>query len=459
VLRFLDWYTGELGVWGILPERTVGSAAEKLWRTLDDEPETELTSQRVLSLARQAYHGGRCEAFKVGPIPPCTLYDVRSMYPWAMQAFDYPAPAGTFYHACSCMEERYDNRIYRYAWTPKAGCRHIHPSFLDFDGVADAIVRIPPLYVPPLPVSAGGRVFYPVGRVHGVFTTPELRLALRVGCTVEAIYRLTASKAMVRPFTRFVEVLYQRRQYLRDSGDGRELVVKVLLNALSGRLGLRPELSKESFRPLPSGDTKIDWSGWDIIPMGSRTVLHKEAQHYVPTPTANVLWASLITGHARVRLYELLTQSGSDLLYCDTDSVLASGTAQPAGLGLGSVRVVDQYDGGTILGPKLYWLEGHEGDHLSRVRGVPKAVQEQYLRDGSASFYAPTRIREAMATNAPPGLWTLHVRTQHLGFSARQVVAPYVEAGAPVPSDTIPVVFGPDGAAPMDAKAAPCAEM
>ena len=72
----------------------------------------------------------------------------------------------------------------------------------------------------------------------GWICEPEIKHALDLGYQVKEIKELHYSKA-IRPFKEFVEFFYNLRVEMREKGDPSELWIKLILNALYGRFGMK----------------------------------------------------------------------------------------------------------------------------------------------------------------------------------------------------------------------------
>jgi hypothetical protein len=116
-----------------------------------------------------------------------------------------------------------------------------------------------------------------------------------------------------------IEGGYRERMDADARGDkATKYVVKIALNSIYGRLGLKEEREiavftetvapgdDVSFLPLPRGSYKLPAGGFLSF------------KRVASSPKANYLFAAAITCNARGRLYDALAKTNP--LYCDTDS-------------------------------------------------------------------------------------------------------------------------------------------
>ena len=422
IYDFYAQYAGFLSTYGLEPKRTLASAAVDLWRVLDNVGQCNITSKRIDDFCRLSYHGGRTEVFKYGTISSVYTADVTSMYPYVMRQMAYPKMDTLLYNDSKLLNE----------------------SILRFEGVSEADVQLPYHHVPCLPVEHEGKLYFPYGKLHGIWTNVELRYAKQKGAIINRIYRTVYSPKTCFPFQTFVDVLYTLRAEYKKADDPRQLTVKILLNALYGRLGLSREQERETIISLPPYASSEDYQGYYLELIKGRAYARKEQHFSGASKYSNVLWASYITAYARLKLQYYLESQGNNVIYCDTDSIYSQAPIETEGDGLGALGKPEYWDKGTFLGPKLYRLEMYGGNTLLRAKGVPQSVAADYLRTGAATFQAPFRVREALAQGETAGRWREVTKHQHLVPSKRQLVYPdWLESGM-LYSDTNPVFFEPN---------------
>lgn len=306
----------------------------------------------ALELSRSAYHGGRVEVFHLGDHSgPLYLLDVRSEYPTVMQRESYPTILKGVYGGLS--PDDLNGLLERFAVVADVE--------IDTDEAC-------------YPYKDSSPLLFPVGRFRTVLTSPELSHALARG-HVRTI-RQAALYEHAPIFKRYVTEIAALRQAAIDDGDTfGAWTLKFLLNALYGKFGQRGRRSRQV---ATTDDLGV--RTWDEVD-------GETGQHYRMRQLAGIIeqhWvegesryshpaiAAHVTGHARLYLWDLIKRAElSNVLYCDTDSVLVT----PAGYerlrpltehtGLGSLHLDATVDRVTIHAPKDYVLDG-----VRRLKGV-----------------------------------------------------------------------------------------
>lgn len=282
---------------------------------------------------REAYVGGRVEVIRRKPDRPARMYDVNSMYPWAMT---HPLPV------------RYAGRV-----------RRRNPARW---GVYRVRVGVPDMEIPPLPCRSR-KLIFPVGVWDGILTGTELDLAEELGAVIRVDEGWEWETEPV--LQSYVEDLYDRRVRAEDPAE--KLVWKLLLNSLYGKFGQ----SREAKVYLADDGSEGIWPIYrpDGTPSGAAYRLEvSRASHLLPHI------ACAVTALGRVRLWRLL--SGSDPLYCDTDSVVTESDL-PTGPGLGELKLegTADPDSAEFWAPKLYRF----GEKW-RAKGLPDEDPETVRR-------------------------------------------------------------------------------
>lgn len=306
----------------------------------------------ALGLARDGYHGGRTEAFRIGTFTgPFYLLDVRSEYPTVMERESYPTVFKSVYGGVPLNELA--QLLDRYAVVADVE--------LDTD-------------VPAYPFRDSSPLLFPVGRFRAVLTSGELRYALAHSHVVRC--RQCALYATAPIFRDYVQELAGLRLEAIDSGDlFGAWNLKLLLNSLYGKFGQRGRKSKR-IGPAPDLTARV----WDEIDgeTGRRYRMRQLAgyieAHWPEGESAysHPAIAAHVTGYGRMLLWGLMVRAGREgVLYCDTDSVLVTegSLSRLRPLlerdGLGSLHLELVIRQATIWGPKDYRF-----DSLHRTKGV-----------------------------------------------------------------------------------------
>ena len=319
---------------------TVASTAMKVFRTIGvDEPITVPEDPDVKAFLREGYVGGRVECFRPGYHRGVYVHDINSLYPSVMFGQDVPTSDRGFW-----TRQQYPGACGLYR--------------IKFD---QADRGIPPVFMVEGHGSYTG---------EGVYFSPEVELFQSVDpggtLTIDQGY---VFKDQGRLFSDYVDRLYTLR--LEHPGSPISLLAKYLLNSLYGKFGQKPERDKiiclDDFEEL----CDMIRNGEIVTPMSETDNVFTVTVDS-PATFEHVGIAGMITSAARVALYKGLLHVGSDLVYCDTDSVHCIGRMDDRfmGDGLGAYKVEESDVEGVYLGKKLYALRRPGGSEKITSKGV-----------------------------------------------------------------------------------------
>jgi hypothetical protein len=346
---------------------TIGSCALKIFRTIgwgSDDPIDTTMPEHAEKLCREGYHGGRVEVFKHGYFPTLNVYDVNSLYPFAMVSTAVPISGRGI-----------DTMLYR----PGAvGCYRVEWRQRRKD-------------IPPVLLGTDGNGSY---EGVGVVYSPELELLQRIDCGATIFVRQGYQFMDTgKPFTEFVTQLYRLR--LSDKNGAVGLLVKFLLNSLYGKFGQRQRREKliafdsweaalEAEKENHENNAKLSDKRFhrELLPIDPTTFregtpLYTESES-VRVDHAHVGIAGMITSRARVALYERILQAGSDtVVYCDTDSIHTTGANLHADISpdLGAVKLEASGEG-VYCGKKLYAIKEYRSANLPANWQFPIASEK-----------------------------------------------------------------------------------
>lgn len=418
VWKFLTELNAWLEPHGVELSRTLPKVSFDLWSRLEPGAQQMVSSPSVRELGRQAYHGGRCEPFMFGTVRGVHVYDRKYYYASLLRDSAMP----------DCRQLRQG------AVTPQL--------LLDLDalGVVEAVVWVPEMHVPPLPVVVGGVLCFPIGTIKGVWTFGELRLALNRGCELLELGQGVWSRSRLYPFSLTADVLIQARLAYEQAQDAREIVPKQLANALAGRLGMDDRQERWIFKRWRKGMSNLNRKGWSLETDRTHFYLCRQQKIIGTAKGANVLWAAHITAAGRSLLLGDLELAGEQLVYCDTDSVHSTKPLESIEGVPGALRSIGYFDVGLYLGPKLYRLEAYDGARTVRAKGVPRRAAEDFLQSGKASYQTVLGVIKGIAIGREPGQWLdveCHRRTI---LCSRQLLNPKALREPDQLSETTPVV-------------------
>ena len=339
---------------------TVASTAFGTWRHRFMPRNVWVHSdERVLSLERDAYKGGRVECFRVGELTdgPYFALDINSMYGYVMARGEYPAGF--------------------IGWKETGSVALLQKRLQRYSVVARLIVAVnEPWY----PVDLDGFTCYPLGEFETTLTTAELILALRRGW-VKSVGPM-AWYLKRRLFTSYAEYFYNLRLRYTEAGqDGFSRIAKLLVNGLYGKFGQKgfhqkvigtcdPSLCE--VRKVYSEERKAHYR---MIFLGGQVFEQwEEGEGYHSFPAI----AAHVTANSRLYLTRLMRRvPAGHVFYCDTDSLMVDQEGLEA-LGpflhptnLGALKVEAQGETLLIHAPKEYVL----GDKIKH-KGIRLEAQE-----------------------------------------------------------------------------------
>jgi hypothetical protein len=261
---------------------------------------------KVISLEREAYRGGRCEAFFIGSLPDNQTYynlDVNSMYPFVMREHDYPVRLTKFWPT---------GNIPLLKWALKRGA---------------VIARVHYNISEPVMGIKKERLIFPIGSQRAVLTSPELEFLLENGEIREVFEMAMYGKAPI--FRQYVDFFYnQRKEYLASGQKSYANFSKLMLNSLYGKFGQRSRSSEPiSWTPQVPGR----YSKYANSTTGETGIIFKTGNQWFKETTWQEGYNSLVavpafvTAFARMYLWNLIIQAGRDnVYYVDTDSLFVN---------------------------------------------------------------------------------------------------------------------------------------
>jgi len=300
---------------GVPLKPTTASQAMAVFRKTMKFPIPTLKPE-IEDFVKKSYYGGRTEVFKMRCFDKFYYYDVRSLYPYCMKK--YPMPVGT--------------------------PRKVHSFHENEIGFYKVEVKIPDVYLPPLPYVANQRLLFPFGKFSGIYTSKEIEVAIDAGCDVAVESGYVFSSSYI--FDEYVDRMYAMKESgtgaVRDTG-------KLMLNSCYGKFG-QNRRKMTMVRP----NSLSEWSG--LIPYNEKyNLFQKESVSRATFIIPSI--ASWITSCARTELFNWLSKAGEkDVYYCDTDSVLST-RKLPIGDKLGDLKLEMEGEEGIFLSPKMYIIK------------------------------------------------------------------------------------------------------
>lgn len=313
----------------------------------------------VVKMERAAYHGGRVTMFFQGQLTNGPFYklDYNSAYPAVYGHYRYPANLLSVRSGMS-LQSLAKRLIYSCV-------------IAEVDLITDE-----PVY----PVLRKGKLYFPIGKFSTILTTRELSYALHKG-HLKRIHQI-ATYHRAKLFKRFVNEFYALRcKYQEDGNKAFEIMVKQMLNGISGKWGQhqikRTVLGTADPYIMRKEKVIIHQTRQraSLITYGGKCYLEtKEGEAYNAFPAI----IAHITADLRMRLWQDMQIAGLEhCYYCDTDSLFVDAIGlknlrpfiHPTGLGY--LKIEDIAQKMSINAPKDYVF----GDIIKR-KGVPKRARQ-----------------------------------------------------------------------------------
>lgn len=318
---------------------------------IDDDKE-------ALTLARDALHGGRTEAFYIGDCPE-TIYklDINSQYPRVMQSEMMPSKLIGYYKNVTFTELM--------TWLTK------------YCVVAKVLINT---NEPAYGTVHDKRLIFPTGRFVTALCTPELYNAM-IGDHVEKIF----SVAVYEPaqlFKHYIDWMYTHRLKQRAQGNEVDaLLAKLLMNSLYGKFaqrGLIYEKIDDTSDTTIKVWHEVDGETGEVYHLRQYAGIIEQLSGESESRDSHPAIAAHITAHARAQLWGLIKGAGlNNVFYCDTDSVWVNEVGYSRLKNhchesrLGWLKLEGVHNDVVINGAKDYIIDGR-----MRIKGIrAKAVQ------------------------------------------------------------------------------------
>ena len=331
-----------------------------------------LTSQNVPyaydDFCRDCYIGADTQMFRPHMEHAGYHYDINSLYPFVMEAYEYP------YGACRYEEGELAKSIF--GMTQKYPDRY--PAYL-----VEATVSVPKKEkYPSLPVHLADKLIFPVGEITGHWTKPELEYALSRGAKVLDIHRILMWRRTHDYFSRFIAWAKQGKI---ESTGGKRQFYKDVMNSFYGKLGMSmirqsylksSEENRERFvESLPVYEYESEFAG--------RFLEGWVALDPFKAPYVQPHIAAYVTAYARLELIKQIHHEEdrkNPVYYCDTDSIVVENPLEEIythDSDFGKWKMEAHIKEGIFLAPKLY-AETHANDSITlKAKGVPKERREE----------------------------------------------------------------------------------
>lgn len=333
---------------------TIAAHAMRIYRLLYLKKPIFAIPRNAEDFIRQSYFGGRVEVFRHDETK-INKYDVNSLYPYCMLQ---PVPVA--FKGFTLRVPDYDEEV----------------------GFYRAEIKYPDRYLPVLPTVIDHKLFFPVGRFEGVFTSMELRRAIDHGAAVSIKSGVVFEAEPI--LAEFATDLYKMKVKAEREGNKYiRYVMKKVMNSLYGKFGQR-RLQKVYL--LDPGTPRLDMDDPEspiIFPL-----LNGIAYHERESRSCSILphIASAITSYARLSIHGHLSKARR-VWYTDTDSVFTpnqmrtadtlgdlknEGSGRFQAFGLKEYKFNDRY---YIKGLSVYKTDPLTGEKTEDI-----TIAERYLK-------------------------------------------------------------------------------
>lgn len=321
--------------------------------------------KNIEDFIRMSYYGGRTEVFK--PLLKNGYhYDVNSLYPYVMLENKFPVG---FPESVTDFER--SKNLYMISKNFGIGC-----------GFLKCRVHVPKMEIPVLPYKDGsGKLLFPIGKLEGVWSYPELQLAEKMGCKIEEFFESVYFKDSDYIFKNYVS----KFKHLKETSKGalRDFA-KRMLNTLYGKFGMRREratlTTKESVTKKHTLYNKYTNTRYDVTFYEYDTISKAD---YIQTHIA-----SYVTAYARITLYKGFLSAinkGGNVYYCDTDSIATDVELDDSIVDnneFGKYKLETYVDDAIFLQPKFYAETGHDENekevNTTKGKGIPRSIMNLY---------------------------------------------------------------------------------
>lgn len=392
--KFMEWSTREIVSLGAKVKLTAASTAMDLYRRRFLPSTIPQPSWESMIDARHSYYGGRTEDYLKGNVGAGFENDITAMYPSVMEESLFPMtdPQGMMKDSAPtdhCLEDEGFTKLTLTSPTDKDSPEYQYPA---------------------LPHRGKDHLLFPVGKLTGVWTNPQIRYAISLGWEPEKIEWSYHTDRTFRPFEDYVKNLMNLRlKYLCPGCEASDLtgipcwqagrkcvnahateeVIKLFLNGLYGKFAqnfLTEEEGSEakllvkkgggSFKPMAEASPEELSYTMEHHPEYLEKGVCLSTNPPSLKPFMNPILASYVTSGAQCKINEhqvKATKHGVRVFYTDTDSLLTNKRLPWAvkGKELGKLQEASEFEELIIVGPKAKLVKEKDGKQKATYKGVP----------------------------------------------------------------------------------------
>jgi hypothetical protein len=329
---------------------------------------------------REAYYGGRTEVFR-HRLWNGYHYDFTGLYPHVMGAFSYPLG----------YPERFEGIAAKAAWRAYQSGNRSH-------AVVRARIRVPDMFIPPLPVRVNKRLMFPIGEFVGTWVGEELKYAVEE-CDVKIIEieRIDTWRNHAQYFNGWSALIADKKA--NAIGAERE-VYKLIGNALSGKFGMRRErpqivLDNEKNRAMIA-EKQYQWR--EFQPEYGSFENYLEVLKPIFAPYVQPHISAHITGYGRILLHKalIIAENLGGVWYCDTDSVVCQNPlpSEMVGNKQGQLKLENRIRQGVYIQPKFYAEITEDNKEVLKSKGLTGTWRREASYKSYEEIYNKVRNKE-----------------------------------------------------------------
>ena len=339
----------------------------------------------VYKFIKQIYFGGAVYVYKPSG-KNVFYYDVNSLYAFIMRKTKMPVGLPTLLVGNNSLIETIVKDSNKF-------------SFVEVDVFCPENLKVPLLLH-----KINNKTVAPTGKWRGVYTNIEINRAIELGYKFK--YRKCVHFECKNIFTAYVDFYYELKKN-SDKNSSAYTIAKLMLNSLSGRFGMNPNLDQhviskgndinkliekhtiKNIIPLSFGKELITFSH----DSGLMDDLPENQRNY----NTNIAIAAAITAGARVYMSYFKNMEDINIYYSDTDSICTDTPLDPKYVGgeLGQFKLEHQFDEAVFLAPKV-WGGKNKYYETVKVKGLKNPVKYDLLK---------TLLKKGNSLQNPNEIW------------------------------------------------------
>ena len=335
-----------------------------------------------------SYYGGRCEAFKLGKCD-AVVYDINSMYPFAMVNAKFPNPK-YLKRKTNISYENFRNRYLE-----------------NYEGVIFCTVNHLQTYIGYLPYRLDGKLLFPVGNFTGWWNFNEIRYGIESGIIeIDGINEIIYSEPIDSPFAEYANECYRLR--FETTSEFNSYLYKLFANSLYGKFAQKiqydeiyiqdMELQYKEITAYKDKGLLIEICTFNEYRKDCFLKIKSNETKYMANTIP--LFSSYITSFARVQLLTLLKKyENYEPIYCDTDSIFFN--IDPD---IKSSKKLGEFKKEKKIIKCINGLKNYdyicENKANRKIKGIPKTAIEQ---DKKFTYFNLVKTREALRRNIKAG--------------------------------------------------------